>query len=138
MNLSERPVEDKHHLLWPRREWTLRPEARKIRETPSLIHRIDREVHDYIHESTPGVPLLGFYTLRSVLEYFDPVGHPLNDIDWLCLSIDHATKSHPTHPIERDLGGLAIEVLTMQKNIILDGYVDPRHQIIDLGAHSER
>jgi hypothetical protein len=117
----ERP--SKHHLMFPRQEWALRPEGESIRNTPSLIATISRGDHDYMHEEVPLVPLLGYHTLRSLPHIWEPSGNTYQDIDGLCLAIEEATDHPRSHRMEKDLGGLAIEAMMLQKQILKEiGY----------------
>lgn len=108
----------KHHLLFPRAEWELRPEARKIRQTPSMVPVLTRENHDIIHDRVSIVPLLGHHTLNAIPGLWTPRGDTIRDIDSLCRAIDWASTPRLVQPIERDLAGLAIEALMMEKDIL--------------------
>lgn len=116
-------MRDRHHLLNPRMEWSLRPQAAKLRGTPSLIPRIDREIHEEIHRECPPVPLLGVYALRGTLERFVPTHDTLKDMDNLMSAIESSSRHRMVHPIERDLAGLAIEAIDMQRPYIMDGII---------------
>lgn len=114
---------DRHHILNPRLEWSLRPAARRLRGMPALIPRIDREAHEALHEHCPPVPLLGVYALMGTLERFEPTGYVPDDMDLLMQSIEKATRHRKVFALERDLAGLAIEAIELQRPYIIQGLV---------------
>lgn len=103
-----------HHLLFERWGWSAREEAQYLRTTPTLIPRIDREVHNALHEACPPVPLLGAYTLRTVASLFEPKQTTLGSIDSLSVAIKEASKNKNAHYIERELCELAVRALRLQ------------------------
>lgn len=111
-------MRDGHHILHNRQEWSLRPEASALRETPSLIPRIDREVHNEIHRVCPAVPLLGYHALLRTRSNFEPTGSTMKDIDNLQYAIEDAIQHPRSHPIERGLGDLALWAIDLQKPIL--------------------
>lgn len=111
---------DRHHILFERSTWISNPQAKNLRNTQSLVPRIDRGVHEEIHHNVPMVPLLGRQAMFKVVNLFEPSGHTLEDIDLLARSIERATRQGP--PIERELGGLAIETLMQQKYILRSNF----------------
>jgi len=123
---------DGHHILHNRLEWSLRPESKRLRETPSLIPRLDRETHDEIHRTCPPVPLLGYYALMRVNKLFEPSRNTLESIDSLLDAIDEANHHPKAHPLERQLGDAAMWAIELQIPAIADA-LDTR-TIIDLGA----
>lgn len=116
-------MRDRHHIINPRAEWTLRPAGREIRNTQSLIPRIDREIHEAIHDECPPVPLLCYNALKLTVQKFEPVHNTLKDMDNLMSAIEQATRHPRTHPIERDLAGLAIEAIDLQRPYIMEGLI---------------
>lgn len=110
---------DCHHVLNDRLSWSSRPEARKLRQTKSLIPRIERPLHERIHIDLPIVPLLGYHALQLTLETFEPVHSTIKTIDNLAFAIETAIKHPRTHPIERDLGELAIESIMLQREYLV-------------------
>lgn len=111
-------LNSKHHLLFPAAEWLLRPEAAFIRKTHSLIPRMTRADHDYMHNQVPIVPALGHRTLISAGHLWTPEGDTIRDIDGLCIAIGKAAAHERTHRIEADLAELAIEALQMEKAVL--------------------
>jgi hypothetical protein len=85
-----------------------------------MIPVLRRGDHDIMHQVVPIVPALGHNTLRNVPELWTPRGNTLQDIDSLCLAIDKASAPHRVHQLERDLAGLAIEALMMEKQVLLE------------------
>lgn len=118
--MSRRPLtEDCHHILNDRISWMSRPEARKLRQTPSLIPRIERPLHEQIHIDLPIVPLLGYHALQRTLATFEPASSTIKSIDNLAFAIESAIKHPRTHPIERDLGELTIEAVMLQREYLI-------------------
>lgn len=120
-NQSSPTYRDGHHILHNRQEWSLRPEAQYIREHPSLIPRIPREVHEELHKACPPVPLLGFYALKRTVKMWTPDNFTLASIDNLQFAIEDAAKHEKSHEIESQLAYLAIEALELQKPFIREG-----------------
>lgn len=110
----------KHHLLFPAAEWMLRPEASYLRQQSSLIPRIRNEGHVYLHSVVPLVPMLGYRTLTAAMHLWTPEEDTMRDIDGLCLAIGKAATHQKSHQIEKDLAGLTIEALQMEKAVLQD------------------
>lgn len=106
---------DKHHLLNPAKEWTLRPDAKRLRESQGLVPLIDRDVHEEIHRNCPPVPLLGFYALQRTLREFQPHPDTLISIDNLMFAMEAAARHPKAHPVERDLAMLATQAVDLQR-----------------------
>lgn len=111
----------RHHILNEKAFWTAHRSAMRLRTMHSLIPRIYRSVHDELHDNCPPVPVLGSYALFRTSTAFEPVGETFQDIDRLCKAIDKGTKL--SHPLERDMGGLAIESIRLQIPYIREGLV---------------
>lgn len=111
----------RHHVLHEAWTWTARPDAKHLRDTPALIPRIPRDIHDELHENSPHVPILGSYALRSVAGLFHTSGDTLKDMDELMSCIERASRNPRAHMIERDLAGLAIEAIELQRPYIIKG-----------------
>jgi len=109
---------DGHHIIHNRMEWSLRPEAKLIRDTPSLIVRMDRSDHDEIHRYCPPVPLLGYHALIRTLQTFEQGETPLKTMDNLMYSIEIASKHPKAHEIEKQLANLAIWAIDLQRPFI--------------------
>lgn len=121
---------DRHHLLWQRNHWNATPEGKILRSTHGLIPHLDREWHEAIHKELPPVPVLGSFALRRTLMGFEPTNDPIRNIDRLSKAMDRATKD--SHPLERDLAGLAIENLNAQRPYVMDGIIGkPRLVVVN-------
>lgn len=112
---------DRHHLLYEKSFWEAHTSTQRLRRTHSLIPRIDREVHEEIHDNCPPVPILGTYVMKRVGMLFEPTDNTFQDIDLLCRAMDKATKHSTT--IERELAGLSIEALRLQIPFVREGLV---------------
>ena len=106
---------DRHHILHNRQEWSLRDEALKLRETPSIVPRISREDHNTIHSNCPAVPLLGFNALQRVLKIWEPDVDTLKSVDGLMSAIEQAGRHEKAHPIETELAQLAVNAIDLQR-----------------------
>lgn len=111
---------DRHHVLFPRQEWTLRPEAKALRNTASLIPAIDREDHNEIHRQVPFVPVMGYYALRRVMSDFYPQRTTLGTLDELLFSMDEAAKFPKSHPIEVAQIKLGAQAIELERDILRD------------------
>lgn len=109
---------DSHHVLWPRQEYTLRPEAKKLRESQGLVPKIDRSLHDEIHRNCPPVPLLGFHALQRTLREFQPHPDTLISMDNLMFAIEISGKHPKAHDIERELAALAVQAIDLQREFL--------------------
>lgn len=113
----------RHHLLFPAAEWSLRPEGLKLRGTPSLIPKLTRPDHDYMHEVVPIIPALGHNTLRAVSRLWTPERDTYRDIDGLCRAIGKAAMHERSHYLESSLAELTIEALELEKTVLKEiGY----------------
>lgn len=122
--MRRQPEHDGHHILHHRQEWTLRPEAAALRESPPLIVEIPRSLHNEIHKNVPPVPLLGHYALFRTLRAYNPVqGDSLASIDNLLLAIEEAARSPKSHAIEKTLAELAVEAIDLQRPYIKQGII---------------
>lgn len=118
-----RKYEDNHHILFNRQEWELRSESKLLRQTPSLIPRLDREVHEELHRACPAVPILGYYALFRTLRSFEESDDTLESVDSLMFAIEAAGNSPKAHPIERSIGELAVQAIDLQRPFIREGLV---------------
>ena len=115
---SMRVLQDKHHILHHRVEWTARSQAAQLRETPQLIPLIDRDVHNEIHAIAPPVPLLGVYALNHTIAAFEPRSSTLDTLDALLLAIDKAGNHRRAHSVERAVAQAAMQALEIQRAIL--------------------
>ena len=107
-----------HHILHERVAWDSRKESKSLRDTHSLIPRIDRKLHDELHQACPHVPLLGSYALQHVRREFEPTGNTLQDMDGLMNAIESASRHPKAHEIERNLAEFDISAIDLQRPFI--------------------
>jgi len=100
--------------MWPRQEWSLRPQSLELRETPSLIVPMGRDIHSELHRETSIVPNLGYHALMNVMSTFHPTNNTLQTLERLMSSIEAASRHHKCKPIERELAMLAVRALDSQ------------------------
>jgi len=121
---------DGHHIIHTKAHYTISPEARQLRNEPSLIPRIDRDAHNELHANCPAVPLLGYHTLNRVVKDFYPQRTTLASIDDLLFAIENAARHEKAHPIESKLAFLAIEAIELQVPYIREGLVLPELRVV--------
>lgn len=114
-------MENHHHILNPRQEWSLRPEGRRLRNNHLLIPELDVDVHKELHENCPTVPLLGLYALRAINCEPWEGKDTLTSVDNLLVVIHEMLKRPRFHPVDRELGELAIHAIDLQKPYIKEG-----------------
>lgn len=113
----------RHHTCFPAPEWMLRPESQAIRTTPSMIPRIPRPEHDYMHEVVAIVPALGHNTLRAVSRLWTPENDTYKDIENLCRAIGKAAAHERSSSIESGLAELTIEAFELERGVLKEiGY----------------
>jgi hypothetical protein len=112
-----------HHILHEAWAWNSNIRAKELRDTRSLIPRIPRDVHDELHEACPHVPILGSYALAATVKHFEPTGDTMRDMDGVMSAIERASRHPRAHMIERDLAGLAIEAIDLQRPYIRKGLI---------------
>lgn len=110
--------QDAHHIIHERKEWSLRPEAKSIRETPSLIVRMDRSEHNEIHRNCPAIPLLGYHALVRTRQAFEEGDSPLESMENLMTAIEAASKHPKANTIEKHLAELAVWAIDLQRPYI--------------------
>ena len=134
-----KPARDAHHIIHPRQEWSLRPEAKAIRNTPSLIPELDRSVHNELHRSCPPVPLLGYHALTRVASDLYPTRGTISTMYNLMSAIENSGYHPKVHPIERELGLLAIEAIDLQRQFLIENFEPENNRnIIDLASFKRR
>ena len=109
---------DKHHVLHNRVEWSARPQAAALRESPPLIPLIDRDIHNELHAIAPPVPLLGYYALNRIATLYQPQDSTIASLDSLISAIDKAGKHPKAHRVERGMAELAISAIEIQRAIL--------------------
>lgn len=117
---------DRHHILFCRSIWALKPEGRLIRQTPALIPWMDREAHEELHLNTPDVPLIGYNALILVskeMRRWQDCDNTFRTVNFLKRAIEDAAGCRSRHQIEKDLAGLAIAAIEAQEPFIRSGIV---------------
>lgn len=109
-------MKDGHHIIHPRQEYSLRPEARALRENfQTLIPRIERSEHNETHANCPAIPLLGHQALLRTLAHFQEGDTTLQSMDNLMNSMEFAAKHPKAHEVEKRLAELAVWAVDLQK-----------------------
>ena len=111
---------DRHHIIFEKVPWSSRPEAKRIREHPSLIKRMDREDHNEIHRNVTIVPLLGYYGLQRTWASFEPGHNALKSMENLMGAFEAAGNHPKAHPIDKQLAELACWAVDLQRPFIAD------------------
>lgn len=112
-----------HHILHDRVSWESRGEAKQIRRNKSLIVPLEHDTHKELHQQTPVVPLLGYYSLYRVLRDFEPdPNNYIDSVENLQRAIESANNHPKAHYVERQLGELTLHVLDLQKPFIEEDY----------------
>lgn len=115
---------DRHHIGFERTMWYANKPAKKIRQTPEMIARLERPVHVAIHENCPIVPILGHHGMLRVVKHWEVAdGDVLGTVDNLMFAVEKAIKHPRTHELERNLGGLMVQALEMQKPFLRDNII---------------
>lgn len=115
---------DNHHIIFNRLEWSLRQDARSIREDPSLIVNMERSLHEEIHATCPAVPLLGHAALQVVRRNWEPDANHLRSMDNLLFAIDSVSIHPRAHYIERAQALLVSQAIELQRPYIMIGVIE--------------
>jgi hypothetical protein len=113
-----------HHVLFPRRWWTIYEPYQRTRETGLLIPKIDAITHNALHRTVTIVPVPDFQTMSRVSKDFIPVrDDPISSVEALRDSFDRVTQLDGTNTLQRNLAGLTMNALDLQIKFISDGLV---------------
>lgn len=124
---------DKHHILYEKHVWSSLPPSKQLRQTPELIPRIPRDLHNELHRMTSPVPLLGRTALMRTVRVFETVpGDTLKTMDNLALAMEESSKSPRASRIERQLANIAIESLMEQRPILQGNIISPTNREVRL------
>jgi len=104
-----------HHVIHPAKEWQIRPEAKKVRDTPSLIVPMGPYAHNKLHRNCPPLPLLGYHALQTVVREFTPTRDTMETLDSLVYAIEQAARHPRAYQVERGVARLAIDALETQR-----------------------
>ena len=121
---------DRHHVVFEKVAWSSRPEAKRIREHPSLIQRMDREDHNEIHRHCTIIPLLGYFGLQRTLANFEPGKDTLESMGNLMLAFEAAGNHPKAHPIDKKLAELSAWAVDLQRPFIADVLQRERRRLI--------
>lgn len=94
-----------------------------------MIALMDIQTHDELHLACPAPPPLDIYMSQHVLSMYHPNQDPFKAIDSFRLAVDEAIKHPRTRDIERSIGLLAIEAVTMQIPYLKEGLILPDRKI---------
>lgn len=109
---------DRHHLLFPRAEWSLRPNALKLRGSSSLIMPIEKTSHMELHRVCPPVPALGHYALERTVRLYEPQNDYIDSLENLMSSIEASADAPKAHDNEKELALLTVDALDYQRRFI--------------------
>lgn len=113
-----------HHVLFPRKWWTLYEPYQRTRETGLLIPKIDAITHNALHRTVTVVPVPDFQTMSRVAKDFIPLrDDPIGSVEALRDSFDRVTQYEGTNSLQRNLAGLTMNALDLQLKFIMDGLV---------------
>lgn len=113
-------MEDRHHILFSRKVWQSSELSGGLRSTPSLVPKIDRELHNEIHRQVPLVPMLGYHALARTVRMFYPSGETLQDISRLQIAMEDAVDHPKATRTEKKLAELACYELSVQSYMLKD------------------
>lgn len=111
-------MRDKHHLLFQRSAWQSNDMAKRLRNTPSLVPKIDRELHNEIHREVALIPLLGYHALARAVRMFYPTNETLEDISRLQIAMEDAVDHPKATRTEKTLAELACYELDVQRGML--------------------
>ena len=121
---------DRDHLLFYRPEWSANALARKLRNEPMLIPRLDRVVHEAKHDAVAFVPPLGRFVLAIVARDYKPTaGDYLASLDGLISTIDDVTHDRRLPADERRYAGGTIDALERSRPFVVEGLVMPERTL---------
>lgn len=113
-----------HHILHNRQEWTLRDDAKNLRERRTLIVPMERDLHNDIHSTCPAIPLLGYHALARTRAAFEEGRTPLQSLDNLMVAIEQSAQHPKAHALEKSLAELAVMAIDLQRPFIKEATHD--------------
>lgn len=118
------PLEtNRHHILHHNRFWCADRNNKRLRQSMGLIAALDGEVHTALHNACPAPPPLDVHVAQQTAHLYQPHPNPLIGIDNFRYAVEQAIRHPRTHDIERQLGMLTIEAVTLQLPFIREGLV---------------
>lgn len=105
-----------HHILFHRRQHEATEDNKAIRRKSGLIVPLPVDVHKDLHDNCPGVPPLDIFMARRVRAIIRdmPTRTPMEAIDSYSFAVHEAGLHPKAHPIEAQLGEVAIEAVRLQ------------------------
>ena len=114
---------NRHHILHYNEYWRANKDNNKLRSKQGLIAPIEVAVHRELHRECPAPPPLDVFTAQRVNRLYVPHPNPLQGIDNFRFAVEQAIRDPRSHDIERQVGMLAIEAVTLQLPFIREGLV---------------
>ena len=119
---------DRHHVLSTRKVYNSTPETARLRAIPGLIPRMERGVHNALHENTGRMPRLSPYLARLVLEHIDVhETDSMRAMDDLMTEIEYQSRCRSVTSKERRVGQRVIHAVDIQRPYVREGIIKARH-----------
>lgn len=110
-----------HYAAFHMPEWTLRPNAERIRNNTSLQVEIATHAHKLLHFMTSPVPVPSRETLTFVAERLPEDLDIITGIDKYCFLVEASNRHPRAKDVDRALGELSIHAMREQIPWIVDG-----------------
>ena len=111
----------RHHLLFEGTLWNARKETKALRCMGGSIVRLAAEPHRELHRAVSSVLVPNIYMARHMLANYSPQGDVFRNIDELSRVAESATNHYRATEIDKQLGGLIVMSLQLQKPFIREG-----------------
>lgn len=111
----------RHHLLFTKNTWNSQQPTMRLRQEPSLIVAMYDEPHQALHDEISTVPVLCHRSAQIVQQRFRHHDDHFKAIDGLLRLIDETTRSYRAGEIERELGQVVINAISLQLPYIREG-----------------
>lgn len=124
---------NKHHFLFPERQWESQPAQREMRQMRQSTAYMDKHAHVELHRDISCVPLLSHHVAMCALGRLrdnEPTSNPIERIEHLQRAIEQSANVPRADRIERELAELAVYSLELQKPYLLTDV--PMAEVIDL------
>lgn len=117
-------MENRHHVLFSRRQHSIDPNNRYLRNNSGLIVPMEIDAHTELHKNCPLVPPLPEHLAQFVLSQIKPRrGDYLGNMDKFLLATERAMKRPRTHIIEKEMARVTLHAVEIQKPFIQDGAI---------------
>jgi hypothetical protein len=118
------PLEvNRHHIAHYDSYWCANQHNMMIRQSLGMIALMAVDPHNALHRDCPAPPPLDPYTAQRVSGLYVPHPNPLVGIDNFRFAVEKAIRHRKTKDIEKQIGLLTIEAVTLQLPYIRDGLV---------------